>query len=358
MARRMLKSLRIKANGVEYKITGLSESLCRDQKFSLKHGKDANGEVLTTEITLCTLVSLQRYTKALTNLQRDQLVERSRQKPHERKAALEDSLRNSRYGDDPMLRSCGINVEPNFRRIEGRVLPPPKIMVGRGQHFVPRNGSWNFNNKNLAEPVRIDPLEFPLEIFKEEDHFRREPAHVRVQKLYATVKNRLPGLPQLLLCILPDRKNSDLYGPWKWRNLAEEGVVTQCISPNKINDQYITNFYTIPFVSKKPTLILGMDVSHGSPGRSDVPSISAVVSSRCSPEISRYRAAVRTQSSKVEMIANLFKPVSDTEDQGIIRELLVDFHITSGKRKPDQIIIFRDGVSESQFNQVLNIELD
>ncbi|KAH1083998.1 hypothetical protein J1N35_023759 [Gossypium stocksii] len=31
---------------------------------------------------------------------------------------------------------------------------------------------------------------------------------------------------------------------------------------------------------------------------------------------------------------------------------------SSEKRKPNQIIIFRDGVSESQFNQVLNKELD
>lgn len=29
-------------------------------------------------------------------------------------------------------------------------------------------------------------------------------------------------------------------------------------------------------VSKVPTIILGMDVSHGSPGQSDVPSIAAV----------------------------------------------------------------------------------
>ena len=32
----------------------------------------------------------------------------------------------------------------------------------------------------------------------------------------------------------------------------------------------------MPLVSKVPTMILGMDVSHGSPGRSDVPSIAAV----------------------------------------------------------------------------------
>lgn len=35
---------------------------------------------------------------------------------------------------------------------------------------------------------------------------------------------------------------------------------------------------SIPLVSKIPTIILGMDVSHGSPGQSDIPSIAAVSS--------------------------------------------------------------------------------
>lgn len=34
---------------------------------------------------------------------------------------------------------------------------------------------------------------------------------------------------------------------------------------------------SIPIVSKSPTLIMGMDVSHGQPGQSDVPSIAAVL---------------------------------------------------------------------------------
>lgn len=46
---------------------------------------------------------------------------------------------------------------------------------------------------------------------------------------------------------------------------------------------------------------------------------SQVVSSRHWPLISRYRASVRTQSPKVEMIDSLFKKISDTEDDGIMK---------------------------------------
>ncbi|KAL2511722.1 Protein argonaute 4 [Abeliophyllum distichum] len=82
------------------------------------------------------------------------------------------------------------------------------------------------------------------------------------------------------------------------------------------------------------TLIVGMDVSHGST-HSGFPSIAAVVNSQSS-SMYRYHAAVRIQTPKQEMIESLFQKVSDTKDNGI----------------------FRDGVSESQFNQVLNIEFN
>lgn len=444
-AKRTLKNLRVKTSpsNQEYKITGLSEKTCKEQLFQLKQKNGGDGGAEAVEITvydyfvnhrnidlrysgdlpcinvgkpkrptyipleLCSLVSLQRYTKALSTLQRSSLVEKSRQKPQERMTVLSNALKSSKYDAEPMLRSCGISISPSFTQVEGRVLSAPKLKVGNGEDFFPRNGRWNFNNKKLVEPSRIEkwavvnfsarcdirnlvqnltkcaemkgiPIEDPFDVFEENPQSRRSPPVLRVEKMFELIQSRLPGQPKFLLCLLPERKNSDIYGPWKRKNLAEFGIVTQCIAPQRVNDQYITNVLlkinaklgglnsmlavehspSLPLVSNVPTLILGMDVSHGSPGQSDVPSIAAVVSSRQWPLISRYRACVRTQSPKLEMIDSLFKRVSETEDEGIIRELLLDFYVTSGKRKPDQIIIFRDGVSESQFNQVLNIELD
>ncbi|PPR88259.1 hypothetical protein GOBAR_AA32427 [Gossypium barbadense] len=85
---------------------------------------------------------------------------------------------------------------------------------------------------------------------------------------------------------------------------------------------------SIPVVSKVPTIILGMGALFGFPEQSDVLSIATMILSS--------------------------KPVFDKVDDGIMKEALLDFYTSSGKRKPDQIIIFRDGVSESQFNQVLS----
>lgn len=36
-------------------------------------------------------------------------------------------------------------------------------------------------------------------------------------------------------------KHNPWIGPWKRKCLAEFGIVTQCIAPTRINDQYLTN---------------------------------------------------------------------------------------------------------------------
>ncbi|CAL5075297.1 unnamed protein product [Urochloa decumbens] len=442
-AKKMLKNLRVKAkhNNMEFKIIGLSDQPCSRQTFPMKV-RNGSIEVQTMDITvqdyfkskeveltmpylpcldvgkpkrpnylpieLCHMVSLQRYTKALSSQQRATLVEKSRQKPQERMRVVRDAVKSNRYDDDPILSSCGIEIEKQLARVDGRVLSAPTLVVGNSEDCIPNRGRWNYNNKRLLDPVKIERwaivnfsarcdmsrisrelincgrskgifIERPHTLVDEDSQSRRCSPVERVERMFEKVKTSLPGPPEFLLCVLPERKNCDIYGPWKKKNLHEMGIVTQCIAPsNKMNDQYFTNVLLkinaklggmnsklalehrqmIPVVTQIPTLILGMDVSHGSPGRADIPSIAAVVGSRCWPLISRYRASVRTQSPKVEMIDSLFKPLDDGKDDGIMRELLLDFYQTSQQRKPKQIIIFRDGVSESQFSQVLNVELN
>ncbi|KAF5203307.1 argonaute [Thalictrum thalictroides] len=441
-AKKMLKNLRVKTrhNNMEFKITGMSEKACNQQYFPLKMRRE-DGTEETVEITvydyfvnnrkielsssaympcldvgkskrpnylpleLCSLVSLQRYTKALSSMQRASLVEKSRQKPQERIQTVTDAIRKYCYDDDPMLKACGISIEKQLTAVEGRVLNAPKLEVGNSEDCIPRNGRWNFNQKRLFDPVNIGKwavvnfsarcdtsylcrelincgrnkgihIERPHSLIEEDPQCRRYSPVVRVEKMFELLRDKLPSEPEFLLCVLPERKNCDLYGPWKKKNLHEVGIVTQCISPTKINDQYLTNVLlkinsklgginsllscekALPRLKDIPTMILGMDVSHGTPGQSDMPSIAAVVGSRSWPLLSRYRASVRTQSPKVEMIDSLFKLLPNGKDDGIMRELLLDFYDSSKGRKPEQIIIFRDGVSESQFNQVLNIELE
>lgn len=356
-------------------------------------------------LELCNLVSLQRYKKTLSSTQRASLLEQSRQKPLERKNMITHAIKNSQFYDDSLLASCGIIIERELSQVDGRVLEAPKLKVGNNEDCLPCNGRWHFNKQQFVNPVRIDRwavvnfsaqcdtsnlarelincgktkgmhIERPFSLMEEVPQNRKFSPVIRVERMFELITAKLPNPPELLLCVLP--KNSDLYGPWKRKSLSDYGIATQCICPSKITDRYLTNVLLkintklgginsllaieqasrIPLIQDTPTMILGMDVSHGPPGRSDIPSIAAVVGSRSWPLISRYRAAARTQSSKVEMIESLFKPLGDEIDDGMMRELLLDFYETSNGKKPTQIIVFRDGVSETQFDQVLTKELD
>ncbi|KAL5719499.1 Protein argonaute 4B [Ranunculus cassubicifolius] len=446
-ARQMLKNLRITASpsNRECKITGLSDLPCNQQLFLLKKRSDGNAEreVQTTEVTvydyfvnyrhiqlgvsgdlpcinvgkpkrpnyipleLCSLVSLQRYTKALSTLQRSSLVKKSRQTPQERMLVLSDVLSTNTYGVDPLLRAAGVSISSSFTEMEGRVLSAPKLSVRRGKDLIPQSGKWNLNDEKLVRPsdikcwaivnfsVRLNTTKLwkdltkcakkkgmlvhePLGVIEENPRARRAPPLARVEQMFEQIKSQLKETPQFLLCLLPERKTCTIYGPWKRKCLTDFGVATQCISPFTANDQYLPhvllkinaklgglNFVlamekplsNMPGIYKFPTMIIGMDVCHGSPGQTDTPSIVAVVGSRRWPSFSTYRAYLRAQSPRVEMIDCLFKKVSNTVDEGIIGELVSDFYDTTQFQNPANIIIFRDGVSESQFNQVLNIEL-
>ncbi|XP_042377619.1 protein argonaute 16-like isoform X1 [Zingiber officinale] len=369
-------------------------------------GKPTQPNYLPVE--LCHLIPLQCYTKALSSQQRASLVEKSRQKPQERISVVTNILKKNQYDEDPILRACGFYIDKQLTKLDGRVLHAPKLKIGNEEELVPQNGRWNFNRKRLLRPVKIGQkdqywaivnfsarcdlsylsrellscarnkgihMERPYTIIEEDRQWLKLSPVVRVERMFEKMMPHIPEKPKFLLCVLPEKKNSEIYGPWKKKNLVEMGIVTQCISPTKINDQYLTNvllkintklgginsllaieYPSIPLINKDVMMIFGMDVSHGS-RHSDLPSVAAVVGSRQWPLVSRYRASVTTQSSKLEMIDSLFKLGADGKDEGMIRELLIDFYNSTNGMKPTQIVIFRDGVGESQFNQVLNVEL-
>ncbi|XWS47380.1 hypothetical protein CRYUN_Cryun14cG0147400 [Craigia yunnanensis] len=349
-AKRMLKNMRIKTThrNMEFRINGLSEIPVLN---NMKNGDSGEGQ--TVEITvyeyftkhcgieltysggrpcldvgkpkqpnylpleLCSLVSLQRYTKALSSNQRATLVERSRQKPWDRIRTLTDAVRSNQYDEDPVLSACGISLGKQLTEVDGRVLETPRKLLDpkKIERWIVVNFSAHCDisriSRDLISCARNKGIEMerPHTLIEEDQQAAQGSPAARVEAMFEHIIAKLPGPPDFVLCVLPVR-NSDIYGPWKKKCLSDIGVVTQCICPVKINDQYLTN------------VLLKIN--------------SKVVGSHYWPLISRYRASVRTQSSKVEMIDALYKPLANGKDDGIIR----------------------DGVSESQFNQVLNIELE
>ena len=58
----------------------------------------------------------------------------------------------------------------------------------------------------------LQRVEQPFSLFEENPSMRRAPAVRRVEDMFEQVKTKLPGAPKFLLCVLADRKNSDIYG--------------------------------------------------------------------------------------------------------------------------------------------------
>jgi eukaryotic translation initiation factor 2C len=157
------------------------------------------------------------------------------------------------------------------------------------------------------------------------------------------------------------------YKYLKWICETKVGIVTQCClsrSANKVNDQYLANIGLkinaklggsnaelsdrLPyFGDENHVMFIGADVNHPAARNTTSPSIAAVVGTTNWPAANRYAARVRPQDHRCEKILNF----------GDMCLELVEFYSRLNKAKPEKIVIFRDGVSEGQFDMVLNDEL-
>jgi len=146
------------------------------------------------------------------------------------------------------------------------------------------------------------------------------------------------------------------------------GVPTQCVDYTKATNQkvggpaYQANIalkinaklggtHTIvspklPLVSDKPTLVLGADVHHPSVGNTTSGSIAAVVGS-CDTHCTTYATVLQEQGHRVEHI------------QGM--EAAAKWQILNYKKLrgviPEQIIVYRDGVGEGHFDEIMSREV-
>ncbi|GAA5908466.1 hypothetical protein JCM6882_001274, partial [Rhodosporidiobolus microsporus] len=98
-------------------------------------------------------------------------------------------------------------------------------------------------------------------------------------------------------------------------------------------------------VTEKPTMIVGLDISHASPG-SIAPSVAALVGSM-DERATVYGSAISVQPSRLEVCAHL---------EEMMLKVLGQF-TEKHNQPPQRIIFFRDGISEGQFSQVIATEV-
>ncbi|KAG8946717.1 hypothetical protein FRC04_011495 [Tulasnella sp. 424] len=355
---------------------------------------------------LCDVNPGQFYRKTLTPDQTKHMVEFSTLKPDARLRNIRNGLQQLSYGNSAYLQDFGINVEPNPMTVKGRILPTPTLIYGRNSSIVPRDGQWNMRDKLLYKPEKITGcgiLIYDARFRPDNEKYLKDSLYAACQsvgiqgmsqdppilrknatggqywnhiKELGTLHKQLKGtMPNLIIVILPDFGNEDIYIRIKNAGDIKIGVATQCLKSQKCirgNMQYFANVCLkinaklggINVVPRRdsigivrdvadPTIIIGADVMHPGPGTTGRPSYAAVVGSVDS-EISKYIAVSRAQGSRVEMIDELADMVAH-----IIRKYMQyrkDVE-KNANPAPRRILFYRDGISEGQFSQSKEIEV-
>ncbi|MED6193882.1 Protein argonaute-2 [Stylosanthes scabra] len=228
----------------------------------------------------------------------------------------------------------------------------------RVNEFVNRLiGKYQRMGINMQEPIWYE--ESSMQILARHDFLSE-----LLQKISNTCKHN-HGHLQFLLCVMT--KKSPGYKYLKWISETKVGIVTQCClshSANEGDDLFYTNLalkinaklggsnvelsHMFPyFEGDRHVMFVGADVNHPGSWDNKSPSIAAVVATVNWPAANRYAARVCPQYNRSEKILNFGEVCS---------ELVACYSRMNGVR-PERIIIFRDGVSEYQFDMVLNEEL-
>ncbi|RGB28543.1 Piwi domain-containing protein [Rhizophagus diaphanus] len=351
-------------------------------------------------LEVCEVVEGQRHIRKLNEKQTADMIKFTCQSPHLRANKIKQGVDILNYRKNEYLKQFGLEVASEMIVIQARVLPVPTLQYhpsSREHSFQPREGSWNLRDKKVAQGAVLGS--WAIVAFGSERDLPTQSIQAFIRELVITcqdngmsIPNRTPPImhtnsqgdiegtlktawlhagnaakaqPQLIVCVLPNT-GVPLYAEIKRVTDTVIGVASQCVQSRHMmqaKKQYCANLCLkinvklggmnsfispsqIPFISDKPTILMGADISHPSPGEPSRPSIAALCASM-DAKASRYSASIRVQTGRTEIIADL---------ANMTKELLKTFYQTCG-RKPERILFYRDGVSEGQFDQVLNGEI-
>jgi len=284
----------------------------------------------------------------------------------------------------------GIKINTEMEKVNGRVLEAPKLdykKQGRVNGVVPRQGAWDIrdaafneardikkwvilnNNARIDERrlndfahfickegksrgMNIAPPEKILQIRNQQD---------LSQKLQLCKSNEI----QLAFVVMP-RRSTQEYSFIKTYAEVHYGVMTQCVLQKNVeraNPQLINNLLQkvntkmggvntkvssqnqFREIFSKPVMIVGLSISHASPG-SDMPSIVSAAFS-CDSAAAKYCCIRKTQAKGLGIIADM---------ENIMVEGLKAFYGRT-KVKPAKIVVYRLGGSEGEIQRIAKVEV-
>ncbi|KAI5793057.1 Piwi domain-containing protein [Geopyxis carbonaria] len=314
-------------------------------------------------------------------------------------------------GQNNDLNPFKMSVSNEMMVVPARVLPAPEVYYNKTS-FTPTDASWNLFKRRFVKaasmplwsyvviqepgrPINMQEVITILRNFKQNcgqcgmnvadpvtkfsdgmspvvvtlpDFNKRDPD--ALEKAMRPAFKKLMDMKIPVAYVFLPSADKGVYAAVKYCGDTKAGIHTVCsqwskVSKEKGQPQYLAN-EALKFNMKLGgwnhmlgtkqlgplgvgrTMIVGCDVTHPSPGSlKGTPSIAGVVAS-IDDNFIQYPASLRLQNSRQEMIEEL---------ESMMLERLQLYATRNKGALPERIIMYRDGVSEGQFQHVLDQEL-
>ncbi|GAB7333535.1 hypothetical protein MBLNU13_g05113t1 [Cladosporium sp. NU13] len=315
----------------------------------------------------------------------------------------------------------GLSASTKMLTVHARILTPPTVQYGKRKTAKPFNGSWNCAeqafvrggrftswsscildlpgrtavpgdqdgraSKGLTDLLGHELVKYGLQMgtyrgakkfaLSRLDTENRDANDNVLDVIFSSLeKAQIP----LVFIVLPN-DDSWLYDRIKYYGDTRYGIHSICSIGSKLSKPQGQGMYfgnlalkfnlkgggvnheianTLANPLDAHTMLMGIDVTHPSPGSAKgAPSIATAVASR-DRELSQWPGSLRKQKGKQEMIDEGKAQFGDCVDKSILKEMVVERLAVwrkYNKTLPKKILLYRDGVSEGQYTLVLNQEL-
>lgn len=296
---------------------------------------------------------------------------------------------------------------PKLIAVPGRVLAVPNVQYRDKSSIIPEGGSWNMSKHKFFTGARIgcwsylcirysnasDPYNGQLPGHINEFHNALRGAGIDAQAVMTGgihvildrcqgkehIEKELHGAfqkfdalkqkPSMMLVVLPE-VDTTIYKVVKFLGDIRFGIHTVCVIGHKFckpngQRQYFGNVALkfnlkaggtnqamddgrLGIIGEGKTMVVGIDVTHPSPeSHKDAPSVAGMVAS-IDKRLGQWPAILSVQQRRKEMVSEL--------DQ-MLRSRLDLWRQKNNQTLPENILVFRDGVSEGQYATVLEVEL-
>ena len=327
--------------------------------------------------------------------------------PYENAISINNEARDVLgYDDNETLAAFGVSVGKKLAAVEARVLNTPAVAYLNASKkpalVTPNFGAWNMRSVRVVKPGRpisrwtyINVLDhpggrqIPATAVKEFVGFIHDGLGVQINP--QPITNPKPfilreaavsgGLDkffswaqgqgiQYIFFILAQRDSTGLYTKIKRLGDCTHGIQTSCVLARHLLKERNLSYYAnvglkvnlkaggvnhrlkddFGLLKEGKTMFVGYDVTHPTnmPTSSSAPSIVGLVSS-IDQDLAQWPAMTWEQEARQEIL--------NTQLVDAFESRIELWQKHNGNHMPQNIVIFRDGVSEGQFAQVVENEI-